>query len=256
MNKHIGSTSVRELVAGLLAAATLYALPAAAHAEQRLDPQAMSVLETMSKTLAGAKSLTVRSMALYDVIQPGGIAIKLTQESRVQVKRPNKLYARVRRDDGTRRHLWYDGKTASFYDPNDNTYSVLKAPSTLESLFKELTDKHSINVPLSDLLHADPYAAFKKYLISAAYLGKRSVDGVESHHLSFESQGADFQLWVSADDKALPLRFAITYATEPGEPGFLALLRDWQLTPYIDDGTFEFNPPPGAKKVAFRKAAN
>jgi hypothetical protein len=256
MNKHIGSTSVRDLVAGLLAAATLYALPATAHAEQRLDPQAMAVLEAMSKTLAGAKSLTVRSMALYDVIQPGGIAIKLVQESRVQLKRPNKLYARVRRDDGTRRHLWYDGKSASFYDPNENTYSMLKAPSTLESLFEELSEKHSINVPLADLLNPDPYAAFKKYLISAAYLGKRSVDGVESHHLSFESQGADFQLWVTADDKALPLRFAITYVTEPGEPGFLALLRDWQLTPYIDDGTFEFHPPPGAKKVAFKKAGN
>ena len=244
--------SLRRLAATALAVATLHAAPT--HAGESLDPRAMEVLQAMSATLAGADALTVGAKALYDVVQPGGIAIKIGQKSRVQLKRPNKLHARVQRDDGTRRQLWFDGKTATVYDPDANTYSVIDAPGTIDGMFRKLSDEYGVDVPLSDLLLADPYTAFKEHLISAAYLGKRRVGGVEAHHLSFESQGADFQLWVTADGRALPLRFAITYATEPGEPEFLAMLRHWRLTPYIDDGVFTFNPPQGAKKVPFRKA--
>jgi hypothetical protein len=215
----------------------------------------MEHLRTMSATLARAQSLRVHSTSLYDVVQPGGIAIKLAQEVRVELKRPNKLHARVRRDEGSRRQLWYDGKAASLYDPDANSYSVLEGPSTIERMFDELSDTYGINVPLADLLVSDPYAAFEEHLLSAAYVGKRMVDGVECHHLSFESRGADFQLWVTADGRALPRRFAITYVAEPGEPGFLALLQGWELTPYIDDGVFAFNPPSGARKVELPDAA-
>lgn len=248
------TTWPQRLAAGLIAVAGLVATLTPAHAGQEFAPRAMEVLKAMSATLAGAKTLTVRSTSLFDAVQPGGIAIKVSQEVHVQLKRPNKLNARVQRDDGSRRHLWFDGKSATVYDPDENSYSVVEVRTNLDGMFRKLDDEYGLDVPLSDLLLSDPYTAFEEHLISAAYLGKRMIEGVEAHHLSFESSGTDFQLWVTADERALPLRFAINYVTEAGEPGFLAMIGDWRLAPYVDEGAFVFHPPEGAKKVPLLKA--
>ena len=253
MLQHRFAGSCRRLATALLISAALHALPASVRADSALDPRAMELLRAMSSTLAGASQLSARSVALFDAVQPGGIALKVGQEVLVQVKRPNKLHARVLRDDGTRRQLWFDGKTATIYDAKANSYSVIDAPGDVDDMFRKLSDDYAVDVPLSDLLVSNPYAAFEKFLISAAYVGTRMVDGVETHHLSLESWGADFQLWITADERALPLRFVITHATEPGEPGFLATLRDWEFESYVDDGIFIFHPPVDAKKVPFRK---
>ena len=106
---------------------------------------------------------------------------------------------------------------------------------------------------MADLLYADPYSTFTQHLISGAYLGKRTVRGRAAHHLSFESKGADFELWVAADGAPVPLRFAITYVTLPGEPLFLAEFDRWNLSPYLDPGMFSFTPPKGAKELPFAR---
>ncbi len=230
------------------AAATL------SHAAESFDAEAMEVLQAMSKRLGSAKSLRVRSTSLYDVVQPGGIKVKIGQQVQVFMKRPDKLHVRLQRDDGAQRYLWYDGRGVAFFDAGRNAYSRVAAPASIEPMLTELETKYAVTAPLGDLLHRDSFAEFKKNMISAAYLGKRLVDGVLCHHLSFESVAADFQLWVTADDTTLPKRFAITYVEQEGEPAFLAMLDNWDLAPYLDEGMFHFHPPLDAESVPFRPA--
>ena len=114
-----------------IAAAALAALSAQlAGASETLDPRAMDVLRAMSETLSGATTISVRSSALFDAVQPGGIALTVGQRADVRVRRPDRMHARVRRDDGTERQLWFDGERATVLDPAARSYSVVPAAGT------------------------------------------------------------------------------------------------------------------------------
>jgi hypothetical protein len=220
-----------------------------------IEPAAAEVLQAASKHLASAKMLTFRATMYYDVVGTSGIKTKFVRQIRYFVKRPDRLHVRTIRDDGAQRYLWYDGKTLTRYEPVANTSSRMDVPKTIDALLDHLADKFRVTLPLADLLYGDPHAAFSEHLLSGVYLGKRLVDGAWSHHLSFESAGADFQLWITAGDKPILRRFAVTYVNEPGAPELLAILSDWSPNAYLDDSMFSVTPPNNAKQVPFEPRA-
>ena len=89
--------------------------------------------------------------------------------------------------------------------------------------------------------------------ISSEYLGEKMVQGVKTHHLSFGSTGADWQIWIEADATPLPRRFAITYVNTKGEPQYLAQLDRWSMGGAMDASLFKAGVPESAKKVPFAK---
>jgi hypothetical protein len=229
-----------------------------AHAEsqtQTIEQAAADVLRATSEHLAAAKMLSFRATTLYDVVAPSGIKTKVVKQTRFFVKRPDRLHVRAMRDDGAQRQFWYDGKTFSRYEPASGTASRMDAPATIDALLDRLADEYRVSLPLADLLYGDPYGAFREHLLSGAYLGKRLVDGVWCHHLSFESDGADFQLWITTGDDPLPRRFVVTYVEEPEVPELLATFTDWNLEAYMDEGVFRFTPPSGIEEKPFEPAA-
>jgi hypothetical protein len=58
-----------------------------------------------------------------------------------------------------------------------------------------------LDLPLADLIYNDIAGVMKESIISAEHMGERMVGGVPCHHLSFESTGADWQVWVQKWDK-------------------------------------------------------
>lgn len=243
----------RRALTGALSVSLLVMAAAAAaqHPKADIQPKAAEVLKAASDTLASARMMTFRASTFYDVVEASGIKTKVVKQTRFFVKRPDRLHVRAQRDDGAQRYVWFDGKTLVRYEPGTNTASRMDAPKTLDALLDHLADGYRVSLPLADLLYADPSAAFSEHLLSGAYLGKRLVDGVWCHHLSFESDAADFQLWITMGDRPLPRRFAVTYVEEPGEPELEATLSDWDLNAYLDDGMFHATPPKDAKEVSF-----
>lgn len=225
----------------------------AADSKSELDKTAQEVLQRMSDYLGTAKSVSFKASTLFDVVQEGGIKLKMGAERRVFLRRPNKLYIRTVRDDLVRRETWYDGKTLSVHSEDRNAYMTEPVPSELGAMLEHVQDKLELNMPLADLLSGNLYEQSKQHLISGKYLGKRLVDGVLTHYLSFESEGADWQVWVEAGDRPLPRRYVIVDVTSPGEPGFLARLSDWQVNIELGDPLFSFTPPQGAKRHEFPK---
>lgn len=221
--------------------------PAPVAAEPTIDPTANAAFTAMNDALKNASSLIVRASNLFDVVDPSGIKIKTGQSLMLFVKRPNMMHARVTRDDGSRFYFWYDGKRFTRYVPDLNTYSQANAPDSLDATLDWLSDEYNVNLPLADFLYAAPFEAFREYLISAEHLGVRTVDGVETDHVSVESAGVDFQIWISRSVPQLPKRFVITYIEQRAEPEFMATFENWEVDTYLDDGMFEFEPPAGAE---------
>jgi hypothetical protein len=240
----------------LVAASTRWSTIGAAEAEKKIhiDEATQEVLKQMSQYLGQAKAFHVRVMSFYDLVRKSGIKVKAGFETEVFVQRPDKVYLLRQRDDLSHSQLWYDGSSLSVLHREKKEYSTIKVPKTIDAMIDHLIDHYDLPMPLADFLYSDIYGAFHEYLISGEYLGQRLVDGVMCHHLSFESTGVDWQLWVEAGERPLPRRFVITYLNLPGEPEYFAKFTKWGLDPPINTGMYHFAPPKDAKKVPLQTA--
>jgi hypothetical protein len=109
-------------------------------------------------------------------------------------------------------------------------------------------------LPLADLIYNNIAGVMKESIISAEHMGERIVAGVPCHHLSFESTGADWQVWVQKWDKPVLKRFAINFVNIDGNPQYLAMFKEWRINPELDEQIFTFTPPFGAKEVEIKKS--
>ncbi len=231
------------------------ALAAPACGQQRgpMDEQAIKILESMSDHLAQAKTMSFRARSFFDLTRKSGIKIKAAREARVLIKRPDRLQATSISDDGSAQSAWYDGAKLTVWRRHVNEQMSLDFKGSTDALLDYLDEKYGIYLPLSDILYSNVADTFKRNIISSEYLGLRTVEGVPCHHLSFESTGSDFQIWIEADETPLPRRFAITYVTQKGEPQFLAHLDQWSIGAELPDDRFQAAIPAGVKSVPFAK---
>jgi hypothetical protein len=209
----------------------------------------------MSRYLASAKTLTFSARTLYDVVDKSGIKLLNVVDQHFSVERPNHLYVRSVREDNMRRQFWFDGEKFSLLDTVKNRYDsvTLKEAIVLDKLFDVLRDRYNLGFPVVDLLYSKPYSSNSGHILSVAYIGKRVINGVSTHHISIESDIADWQIWVKDGDMPVPLRLAVSYVTHAEKPGYITVLSDWQLNAGLNKDRFTFNAPGGATKANLLK---
>ena len=123
----------------------------------------------------------------------------------------------------------------------------------LDQLFDKLRNRYGMGFPVVDLLYSKPFAAYANDIVSAVYVGKRTIDGMAAHHLSVESSSSDWQIWVRDGNAPVPLRLAVTYVLHAERPGFITILSNWKMDAKPSAGQFTFHAPSGAKKVTLLK---
>jgi len=151
--------------------------------------------------------------------------------------------------DTLNRAAWYDGKTVTFLDKDNNVYALIEAPGTIDATFDKLEDEYGVVLPLADLLYSDPYAVLMAGVTYGRYLGIHQAAGVDCHHLAFSQDTIEWQIWIDAGEKPLPRKLVISYVQEPGEPQYSATIRRWTLDAKVPEGLFTFEAPEGAQKV-------
>ena len=239
-------------IAALALLATVASSPASAQTGP-MDEKATQVLRGMSDYLSQAETTSFRVKTFFDETTVSGIKIIRAREGRVFLKRPDGLYVESVAEDGAARTVWFDGSKLTVWLRHVNEVKELDFDGTTDALLDELSDKYQLNLPVADLLFSDVSKALKESIISSEYLGIRTVDGVKCHQLSFESTGADWQIWIEADSTPLPRRFAATYVNEKGEPQFLAQLDQWSIGGEVETSTFKAAAPESVKTVLFAK---
>jgi hypothetical protein len=207
------SESIRKfttIIAVLFVAGT-FASDLAQSQEQKagpMDEKAMQILQGMSDYLAGAKTLSFRARTLFDEVRKSGIKIKSARTIHVVLQRPSSLRVLSIADNGAARTSWFDGSKLTVLMRDTNQFMELEYEGNIDGMLDELIENHEAQLPLADLAYSDIAKNFKENLISAGYLGIKLVNGIKCHHLSFESTGADWQIWIQADATPLPRRFA------------------------------------------------
>jgi hypothetical protein len=215
-----------------------------------VEQPALDRLKAMSDKLAAAKAFTYHARSSVERPAETGQFLTFFIESEVALERPGKLRANVG-GDIPNFQLYYDGATVSALDPQKNFYAQTAAPATIDAMLPFLVEKTGIDFPSEDLLHSDPYAEMTKDLTHAIVVGPVKVNGVVCDHLAFMGQAANWEVWIEANERALPCRVAVTYKTVENFPRFQVEFLDWNLKPNTHPGQFVFKKPAGAKQIEF-----
>ncbi|MBI4864072.1 MAG: DUF2092 domain-containing protein [Candidatus Riflebacteria bacterium] len=239
------------LTGALLTLAVCPAHHAAIAADARpVDPFAAIVLRGMSSKLASAGCYDLVAQTTLDEYNRLGQRIQYENQVEVAYSRPDRMFVKAR-GDLHNLYLWYDGRTVTKVETNDNTFATLSIKGSVERMMDTLAERFDATFPLADFVVNDIYANFVGQVTKGRYEGIRVVDGQRCHHLVFSQEMIDWQIWIVAGQELTPAKFVITYKTLPGHPQFTARFRSWRFDPPRPPGLFVPSIPDRCSRTDF-----
>lgn len=213
-----------------------------------ISEDARSAVARMGTTLE-AKAFSFQARTIRVSANQDGELLHIAHSFKVTVRRPDRLLVEGGGDDGPRR-LSYDGKTAVVALDNGKKYASIPVPDTIEGMMHVIVGHFGVDFPLADFLTDAPAKAFLTDVTAGREVDTVTIDGVSCRHLVFsQPPGIELELWVEANDQALPRRLIVTYLSLPGRPNFVAEMSDWNFAVQPTDAEFSFTPPEGAERL-------
>lgn len=217
---------------------------------QPSEPDPLQVLQKMCDFLKSQQQFTYKAEVADDQVYAGGKKLQYEIDMETFVRRPDRLRVNAE-GDLIDKQFFFDGKTITLYDKDDNVYGILEVPPDIESALDKANKKFGVRVALTDLASPQLCEHIGKRIKHSLYVGQSKIRGVLCHHLSFDGDEVQLQVWVEAGDKPLPRKVVLTHKELPGSPQWTAYLSDWNFSPQLDDNLFAFTPPQGAEKIKF-----
>ncbi|MGG5890067.1 DUF2092 domain-containing protein [Falsiroseomonas sp. HC035] len=246
------------IVAGACASTALDLTPARSQgaatspATSDLDAGVAAALREMAETLAGTPELTVWFSSLREAAMRAGSdqQVMLGGTVAVGIRRPDQLAALVGSDRGSFR-LWYDGEVATLLSLTANAYARRAIPGDIDTMLEALETRLGVQVPLRDLLTADPFAALTEDGTTGVPVGRTLVNGVACDQYALRNRHVDWQIWIASEEPRLPCRLVVVERNVPGAPRAVLEFFDWNLAPGLEAETFTFEAPSDAQEVVW-----
>jgi len=213
-----------------------------------IEPRVQELMRRMSDRLGQVSTLALEAEEVYDDVPADRPRTQLTSVRRVAMRRPDRLVSDAA-GDASNRALWYDGRTASSLDREQNVWTSGAVPPTVDGALDWVFDQTGTVIPLADFLYANVYDRMMGQVQRGVYLGVHEAAGVPCHHLSFEQATIDWQIWIDAGPEPLPRKLVIAYKTEDEVPQYSVTIRKWNVKADLPEALFRFVPPAGAKRI-------
>lgn len=229
--------------------------------------EADSLLTRVGDFYRGAKSARVEIRT--EVVQaiPGNLPSTQNIKATLAVARPNLLALQLADSPEGELTLISDGKTVWTYLPALKQFTVDDAPESLEGLLRDhdlLTEITAMMGPITELFRDQPRENILKGVTLLATAGSDKFDGADCEKLRGEQEDMDWTAWIESGAKPTLRKFTFSplkgmRATAPAEAkeklkgaklDVTVTYGDWQFDEALPAGTFAFQPPEGAKKVA------
>jgi len=234
--------------AGAAATATSTGTSPATTESQR---EAAAILKSMAEYMAGLQSFTCTFRAGYDVVQSSGQKIEFGETRRITMARPNRLRVEEVASDGVRDLALFDGRNMTAMNAVAKVFAQAPQPGSVDDALVYFVRDLKMRMPLALLLTTRLPKELPERVKAIDYVESDDIYGVPTDHIAGRGENVDFQFWITEGVHPLPLRVVITYTHSPGQPQYWANFSDWNISPKLADTTFEFKPPPGARKIAF-----
>lgn len=223
------------------------------------DPQVGKVLMGMAAYLQSARSFKC-TVSLQVNTEMEGMKQEISAVYDLAAEKPNKLALRYVRGM-TGNTVVCNGKKLYIYALSLNRFEEREAPKLVEQLAEGVGPMAGNMLFVDNLLVNDIYAAIMDGVASATYVGKERVEGVECDHVRFVQDQFDWDMWVSTGPKPVVIQvlsdMAKSFSGMTGEPTppkgakmmVVNRFSGWAVDGLLPADTFEFVPPPGARKI-------
>jgi len=214
------------------------------------EPEPGQVLQKMCDFLKSQQQFTYKAEVADDQVYAGSKKLQYGIDMETFVRRPDRLRVNAQ-GDLIDKQFFFDGKTITLYDKDDNVYGTLEVPPDIESALEKASKEFGVRVALTDLASPQLCEHIGKKVKHSLYVGLHKVRGVPCHHLAFDGDEVQLQVWIDAGDQPLPRKVVLNHKNLPGSPQWTAYLSDWNFSPQLNDNLFAFAPPQGAEKIKF-----
>ena len=214
------------------------------------EPDPRQILQKMCDFHKSQPQFTYKAEVADDQVYEGAKKLQYGIDMETFVRRPDRLRVNAE-GDVVNKQFFFDGKTITLYDKDHNVYGVLEVPPDIESALEKASKDFGVRVALTDLASPQLCEHIGKKIKNSLYVGLHKVRGVPCHHLAFDGDEVQLQVWIDAGDQPLPRKVVVTNKQAPGSPQWTAYLFDWNFSPQLNDNLFAFTPPQGAEKIKF-----
>ena len=230
--------------------------PAAAPSANAVDAQAVEALKQMGRQLQSLRRYSVTMDLSNERVLTDGQKLTGSATADLDVAPPNRVWVQTA-TASTQRALYFNGDKVALAFPQQNYYSTVDFKGSIADLIDRLRNNYGIDFPAYDLFAWGTPRAPLDNLQSAMNAGQALVDGVVCDHYAFRQPGTDWQVWISADGRQLPMMLVVTDRTDEARPQSTTMFH-WNLNPAFKDSRFTYLPPKGAKAVELtpRKSSN
>lgn len=235
-------TSTRPVATTLVALLATTARLAAAE----IDPDADATLRGMCAALAALPAFTVTSDASTEVLLSDGRKLQLVATTTAMVDREAGFRMRRQGPFGATEAV-HDGASLTVWSEALGGYVVTPAEGPTDAGLDALLAVFGEGAAGgADLLYADACGNLMNGVDQGDYIGLVMIADQSAHHLFYRADDYDWQIWISSEEPALPIRYVITAKWTTGAPQFTAQFRDWS---FEADADFSFTPPDAAREI-------
>ena len=213
------------------------------------EQPAVARLVEMGGYLRQQSAFTVKGTTQTDEVLVSGQKVTLTSSVVLDVRRPDRLHAKID-SDRKKREFFYDGAKFTMYAPVMGYFATTAAPPTVRELIGVLEQRFGIEMPFVDLFYWGTAEQRIDTLTGAIAVGPSTVDGIPCDQFAFRQAGLDWQIWIEHGDRPLPRLLVLTTTDDPAQPQHTVTM-EWNLNPKLPDAAFVFTPPKDTHEIAF-----
>ena len=221
---------------------TLLAQPLAAKEKtEAVDQQALTILDRTTSFLAKQPHFSTQVEIWEDFAVSANTNVQFAETVNLFLRRPDHFRVEVA-TTAPEKTYFYNGKSVTYLDQRKGFYGTTAAPENIDETIEKMDTVYGLTVPLDDLLLSTPYSGSAAKANGGQYFGVEVISGTTCHHLAFQHDRIDWQVWI--ENGALPVvrKIVITRKTEPGSPQFIAQFDSWDFTTELPDYLFTFEP--------------
>lgn len=217
-----------------------------------INSEAMDLLKRSLDNLSGLTKFTVQTQSTYEDLFDYGFRVNYETSGNITVHRPNKT--RIDRY-GLEMHqiFYFDGENLTLNNPYENVYGTEPLAGNIENMLHIARDVYGFSGPSADLVYNNSFSLLTNGVNYAELIGKEMIEDEMCDHLLFVKPEVSFQIWVSENEPYLPYKYVVTDTSTPQLLSFAITMRDWNISPDIQDSMFQFVPSKDTTKIVFLK---
>lgn len=199
---------------------------------------ALKILKRTADFMEEHVQFSTTATVWEDVVTDNGTKLQSTRIVELKLRSPNKFRADVYTTQLNQTYA-HDGKMMTIVNHEAKVYGEFTAPGTIRETLDVIQERRGIDIPLEDLLLKRPFYNAAESAIAGQYIGTANIFGKKSHHLAFQHENVDWQLWIQTGPVPILMKIVINYKTEQFSPQMSVTFDKWDFITNLPDYVFD-----------------